>query len=70
VAQSQFHDIGVAKRLGFTVCWIERRQGKEGTGATPRVAAPTIPDYHFSSLAALADPVEGDCLVDKPTHIG
>ena len=60
VAQSQFHDIGVAKRLGFTVCWIERRQGKEGSGATPRVAAPTAPDYHFTSLAALADAVERD----------
>ena len=55
VAQSQFHDIAVAKRLGFTVAWIERRQGKAGSGATPAVAAPAVPDYHFASLAELAD---------------
>jgi putative hydrolase of the HAD superfamily len=58
VAQSQFHDIGVAKRLGFTVCWIERRHGKSGTGAQPAVAEITEPDYHFTSLAQLADAVE------------
>jgi putative hydrolase of the HAD superfamily len=28
VAQSQYHDIGVAKRLGYHVAWIERRQGQ------------------------------------------
>jgi putative hydrolase of the HAD superfamily len=57
VAQSQFHDIGVAKRLGYSVCWIERRRGKKGSGATP-VAEVTTPDYHFSSLAELAAAVE------------
>ena len=57
VAQSQFHDIGVATRLGFYVCWIERRMGKKGSGGTP----PTThakPDYHFGSLAELAAAVE------------
>ncbi|MFI4988790.1 MAG: HAD-IA family hydrolase [Alphaproteobacteria bacterium] len=58
VAQSQYHDIGVAKALGFTVAWIERRKGEEGAGATPRVSAPTKPDYLFASLAELADAVE------------
>ncbi|MFI4986938.1 MAG: HAD-IA family hydrolase [Alphaproteobacteria bacterium] len=58
VAQSQYHDIGVAKALGFTVAWIERRKGEEGAGATPRVSSPTKPDYHFASLAELADVVE------------
>jgi putative hydrolase of the HAD superfamily len=57
VAQSQFHDIGVAKRLGFTVCWIERRHGKKGTGAQP-AAEITTPHYHFTSLAQLVDAVE------------
>ena len=28
VAQSQYHDIGVAKALGYTTCWIERRKGQ------------------------------------------
>lgn len=58
VAQSQYHDIGVAKRLGYATCWIERRQGKVGAGGTPTVAARTEPDWHFSTLAQLADAVE------------
>ncbi len=35
VAQSQYHDIAVAKSLGYEVCWVERRSGDEGWGATP-----------------------------------
>lgn len=58
VAQSQYHDIAVARRLGLHTCWIERRKGKAGTGATPTVQAVAIPDYHFSSLQELADAVE------------
>ena len=34
VAQSQYHDIGVARSMGYTVCWIERRQGMKGSGGT------------------------------------
>lgn len=56
VAQSQFHDIGVAKRLGYQVAWIERRQGQEGFGGSPS-AERTEPDYHFSNMAQLADAV-------------
>lgn len=55
VAQSQYHDIGVAKALGYTTCWIERRQGQKGSGGTIAVEALTKPDFHFSTLAALAD---------------
>lgn len=58
VAQSQYHDIGAAKRLGFEVCWIERREGQHGTGATPPTASLTTPDHHFSSLAELVTAVE------------
>lgn len=58
VAQSQFHDIGVARRLGYTVCWIERRQGQLGFGATKSVAQLTKPDYHFRTLDELADAVD------------
>ncbi len=57
VAQSQYHDIGVARQLGYTVCWIERRMGKKGSGGTLD-AVHTKPDYHFPSLVALADAVE------------
>lgn len=58
VAQSQYHDIGVAKQLGYHVCWIERRQGQEGFGATPAPQHVTRPDYHFNSLAGLVAAVE------------
>jgi putative hydrolase of the HAD superfamily len=55
VAQSQYHDIGVARSLGYAVCWIERRQGQAGYGGTPAPAEFTRPDFHFSTLKALAD---------------
>ena len=58
VAQSQYHDIGVAKRLGYVTCWIERRQTGEGFGATPAPGTVTEPDLHFATLAELADEVE------------
>lgn len=57
VAQSQYHDIGVARRLGYTVCWIERRKGM-GAGGTIKAAEQTVPDYHFATLAELADLAE------------
>ena len=58
VAQSQYHDIAVACRLGYHTCWIERRKGKQGAGATPMVQKVAIPDYHFGSLVELADAVD------------
>lgn len=60
VAQSQYHDIGVARDLGYTVCWIERRQGLEGFGGTPVPPKMTKPDFHFASLKELADAVEAE----------
>lgn len=58
VAQSQYHDIAVSRRLGYHTCWIERRRGKAGAGATPMVETVAIPDYHFGSLVELADAVD------------
>lgn len=58
VAQSQYHDIGVARRLGYTVCWIERRKGLPGPGGTITAAERTEPHYHFATLAELADAAE------------
>jgi putative hydrolase of the HAD superfamily len=55
VAQSQYHDIGIAKALGYTTCWIERRKGLGGFGGTIAVEKLTVPDHHFSTLAELAD---------------
>lgn len=60
VAQSQYHDIGVARELGYKVCWIERRHGLKGFGGTPVPKVVTKPDFHFTSLKELADAVEGE----------
>ena len=60
VAQSQHHDIGIAKSLGYRTCWIERRQGLPGFGGTPAVTELTTPDFHFPTLEALADAVEAE----------
>jgi putative hydrolase of the HAD superfamily len=67
VAQSQYHDIGIAKELGYTVCWIERRQGQQGFGGTPEPKKLTQPDYHFSSLRQLADAVDAELASELPT---
>jgi len=58
VAQSQYHDIGVARTLGYKVCWIERRRGQEGFGGTPVPETVTTPDFHFATLGELANAVE------------
>jgi putative hydrolase of the HAD superfamily len=60
VAQSQYHDIGVAKSLGFKTCWIERRAGMKGFGGTKAVEQITQPDLHYTTLAQLADAVEAE----------
>src|SRR5882757_6397846 len=59
VAQSQHHDIGIARKLGYKVCWIERRQGMAGFGGTPDVPALTKPDFHFATMKAFADAAVG-----------
>jgi putative hydrolase of the HAD superfamily len=58
VAQSQYHDIGVARRLGYKVCWIERRKGQKGFGGSPEPEQVTTPDFHFATLGELADALE------------
>jgi putative hydrolase of the HAD superfamily len=60
VAQSQYHDIGIAVELGYKTCWIERRQGQKGFGGTPEPKKLTKPDFHFSSLQQLADAVDAE----------
>lgn len=58
VAQSLFHDHVPARQAGLTSVWIDRRQGREGFGATPPAeAAPdlTVPDMKsFAELATAA----------------
>jgi 2-haloacid dehalogenase len=57
VAQSLFHDHGVAQALGMSTVWVDRRAGRAGSGATPAAAATpnlTVPD--MATLASLAAP--------------
>ncbi|WP_330447838.1 HAD-IA family hydrolase (plasmid) [Paracoccus marcusii] len=58
VAQSQHHDMGVARDLGLNTCWIQRRHDQPGWGGTIAPAAVTVPDYHFTAMAELAAAVE------------
>lgn len=55
VAQSLFHDHVPANRIGLASAWIDRRGAKPGSGAT--VLPEPMPrfDFHFASLAELAD---------------
>lgn len=51
VAQSLFHDIGPAKRIGLATVWINRRSGQTGVGATPPAQAE--PDLEVPDLRTL-----------------
>ncbi len=53
-AQSLYHDMVPATELGFATCWIDRRAGQEGSGATPPVNQHVEVDWRFVSLADLA----------------
>lgn len=52
VAQSLFHDIAPAKRLGLSTVWVNRRKGKQGFGATP--PSDSQPDLEVPDLKTLA----------------
>src|SRR5262245_18690140 len=54
-AQSLHHDHVPAERAGLARAWIDRRFGREGGGATVIPANPPKVDFHFKSLAELAD---------------
>jgi 2-haloalkanoic acid dehalogenase type II len=55
VAQSLFHDHVPANRMGIASAWIDRRAGKNGSGAT--VLPDPMPhfDFRFTSLGELAE---------------
>jgi 2-haloacid dehalogenase len=53
-AESLHHDHIPAKRIGLATCWIHRRAGKEGHGATRVPDMDVQPDFRFESLAAMA----------------
>ncbi len=52
-AESLFHDHGPANEHGLASCWIHRRHGKDGSGATMALAQTPKHDFRFESLAAL-----------------
>jgi 2-haloacid dehalogenase len=60
VAQSLFHDHVPAQQAGLRTAWINRRAGRPGWGATPAPEAPVVPDWEFSSMAALAGAVAAE----------
>jgi putative hydrolase of the HAD superfamily len=57
-AQSQYHDIGISRKLGMTNAWIERRHAQTGYGGTIEPTEFTEPDYYFHALIELAKATE------------
>lgn len=53
-AESMFHDHGPANRHGLASCWIFRRHGQEGFGATMHPGDMPKYDFRFTSMADLA----------------
>jgi 2-haloacid dehalogenase len=51
VAQSKHHDINPGRQIGLTTVWVNRRHGKQGSGAT--LATEAQPDLIVNSLAEL-----------------
>src|SRR5690349_16734958 len=54
-AQSLFHDVAPAKSMGLRTCWINRRKGRPGAGATVLPKGDAIPDIEFPSMAAFVE---------------
>ena len=55
VAQSVYHDIIPARSIGLSAVWVNRREGKEGSGATlPASASPDLVVRDLEMLARLA----------------
>lgn len=52
-AESMFHDHGPANKHGLANCWIYRRHGKEGFGATMKPGKMPSYDFQFNSMADL-----------------
>lgn len=54
VAQSIYHDIVPARQIGLSTVWVNRRQGKEGEGATkPATATPDLEVPNLETLVSL-----------------
>ena len=53
-AESLYHDHVPAKRLGLSTCWIHRRAGQSGHGATRPPDVDVIPDFRYATLGEMA----------------
>ncbi|HEX3209148.1 MAG TPA: HAD family hydrolase [Geminicoccaceae bacterium] len=53
-AESLHHDHIPAKRFGLATCWIHRRVGQAGHGATRPPEVEVRPDFRFTTLGAMA----------------
>jgi 2-haloacid dehalogenase len=53
-AESLYHDHIPAKRFGLATCWIHRRAGQAGHGATRPPEVEVRPDFRFPTLGAMA----------------
>ena len=54
-AESMFHDHGPANRWALKSCWIYRRHGQEGFGATANPGELPHVDFQFTSLAEMVE---------------
>ena len=54
-AESLFHDHGPANRIGLKSCWIHRRHGEGGFGATMQPGEMPHTDFRFTSMGAFAE---------------
>ena len=54
-AESLFHDHQPGKLVGLAGCWIHRRSGQEGFGATMNPGEVPDIDFRFTSLAKLVE---------------
>lgn len=54
-AESLFHDHGPANDVGLASCWIHRRHGGAGSGATMSMEKAPRYDFRFTSLAEMAE---------------
>jgi len=69
-AQSIFHDHVQASRAGLATCWIDRRAGKKGLGATMPPPADVRIDFRFETLAAFVEAHEKECSPMTPIENG
>jgi len=53
-AESLFHDLAPANEIGLASCWIHRRHGQSGFGATMQPDTMPRSDFRFVSMAELA----------------